>query len=228
MDNLENEPSETEDNQNQETTNTTDFEKQYKDVQSWSTKLSQENKDLQSRLDQVTGKLDGFMQTSNQQVAPAEEETPWLSDVDAIDLVDNPDKLKALLQEVRQSSNSGINDFKKELVDLLDLRDTALKEQYSKFDPKVLEQSAMVKHYASEIADLKNEEGLQGLDDNALAIIAKRTSSKPQFMQMTPSVSGQRVPMHNSDSSKFDKAVDAFLDKHGYNEANGFANEGKK
>jgi len=229
MDNFDNESSATEDNQNQEPIeNTTDFEKQYKEVQSWSTKLSQENKALKSQLDQVTGKLEGFMQTSNQQVEPAKEETPWLSDVEAIDLVDNPEKLKALLQEVRRNSSAGIDSFKKELVELLDMRDSALKEQYSRFDPKVLEQNALIEQYADEIAELKTEQGLEGLDDKALAIIAKRTSPKPQYIQAMPSVSGQRVALPNSDSAKFDKAVDAFLDKHGYNEANGFAKEGKK
>lgn len=125
--------------------------KRFKDSQAHISKIQNENKELRSRLDQLTGR---FEQLGKQE--PREPEKLWIDEIDDEAIRDDPSQVKAILKRQRQ-----------EFAELLELRDRAIAEHMKGYDP---ERRSM----ADKIAKLKEDPELKDLSDDALLVIAKK------------------------------------------------------
>lgn len=210
--NAESEDTLLEDSQEEDGSNIERLEKRYKDVQSWSTKLSQENKDLKSRLDQLQGGQEALSQAlSNKE--PAAEAKDWLDTIDPIDLIDNPDNLKDTLSKLRA-------DIVGELVSTLKKRDSAISEQMGEIDPRKISDRKLISTYEDKISSMKEDPDFEGFSDIALAKIAHKYAPKKSEDAYLPVIGGHRAS--KSSQKSFDKEVDAYLEKQGWNKENGF------
>lgn len=192
------------------------WEKRYKDVQSWATKLANENKGLKSEMDQLKGAVD----TLRTQARTPEEKAQvkdWLKELKGVELLDDPDKIPGVLDTLR-------SDIKREIAELLEMRDRAMTEQIE-LAPKQQKQKALVSAFADEIRQLREEDpDMADVPDLALAkMFAKTRPHKLQDIETTaqPRIGGRRVSA-TSLQTKMEKEADALLDKWGYTKDNGF------
>jgi len=132
----------------------TGWQKRYKDSQRHITKIEQENKELRSRMDQLTGRFEQIQQTT-----PKQTEPDWIDSIDDEAIKDDPAKVKELLR--RQEA---------EFVRLLQLRDGAFNERLAALDPSVLS-------VKDKIDELKKDPDYKGFSDKQLSVIAKKLQS---------------------------------------------------
>ena len=207
--------SELENHQNESEGEKTDYERRYKDIQSWSTKVSQKNKELENKLSEMSGKLEVLTQTlSKPSESKVVEEKDPLDDIDPMDLLDKPENLKAILKDLKEGQNGGTKAIIDQITAIFDARDKALAEKFERYNPEQIRREEFVSAYKDEIEELKQDPDLADLPDLALAKIAHKTSQKeegyePRFI---PQIGGRRVSIDAS-KSRIEKEVDAIMER---------------
>lgn len=207
--------SELENHQNESEGEKTDYERRYKDIQSWSTKVSQKNKELENKLSEMSGKLEVLTQAlSKQGESTVVEEKDPLDDIDPMDLLDKPENLKAILKDLKKGQNGGTKAIIDQITAIFDARDKALAEKFERYNPEQIRREEFVSAYKDEIEELKQDPDLADLSDLALAKIAHKTSQKeegyePRFI---PQIGGRRVSIDAS-KSRSEKEVDAIMER---------------
>ena len=194
------------------------WEKRYKDVQSWATKLSTENKSLKSEMDQLKGAV-GVLQTQASTPAEKQQVKDWLSEIKGVELLDNPDKIPETLGHLK-------GDIISSIVDLLEKRDRAFEEKLSAQNPDVRSRQNLVKMYKDEIAEYREENPDDGdVPDLALAkLFAKANPKRSEDIDRVPlpHVGGRKAGKSISREAAIAKEADAMLAKWGYTKDNGF------
>jgi hypothetical protein len=146
--------------------------KRYKDLQAAFTRTSQENSELRSKLDQLSGKVEAMMAT----VHPRQEEKPsdpldFLVSKELEDeVLDNP---ATALKAIRKTADL----VRSQVAQLLDLRDRALMESLKRQDPRIEEN-------ADEIRELRKDPRLANAPDEVLMAFVER--SKPPEERPVP------------------------------------------
>lgn len=191
------------------------WEKRYKDLQRYTTKVSQESKVLRDEINQLKGMMTAI-QTQGAPDNANHKEEDWLSEVKGVDLIDNPDKLVEVLDRVRKEE-------RKKYIDLLELRDKSYDEKINTISPRTIQAKQLVEEYKDEIAAMKEDDpDLEDVSDLTLAkVIAKQKPRKEEESpSMFPQIGGKRT-MTKSSASAFEKAIDARV-KEMYPEELGF------
>lgn len=207
--------SEQENHQNESEGEKTDYERRYKDIQSWSTKVSQKNKELENKLSEMSGKLEVLTQAlSKPSEGKVVEEKDPLDDIDPMDLLDKPENLKAILKDLKKGQNSGTKAIIDQITAIFDARDKALAEKFERYNPEQIKREEFVSAYKDEIEELKKDPDLSDLSDLALAKIAHKTSQKeegyePRFI---PQIGGRRVSVDAS-KSRSEKEVESIMER---------------
>lgn len=193
------------------------LEKRLKDGQRYITKLSQEKKQMQSQIDE----LRGAMSILNDKSATREEKQQaqdWLADLKGVDLLDNPDKIPDTLRSLKR-------DVISEIVKVLELRDKAMEEKISIY-PEVAKKQNLVKMYAEEIAEYREENpDMDDVPDLAIAKIIAKTKPKQTEIDspFQPSFNGRKAVKAVPKEERLQKEAERVLrEKWGYTKENGF------
>lgn len=183
------------------------WESRYKELQSFNTKTTQKNKELEQSLAEMKGQLSVLTQTlGSEKPEPAKD---WLSEeVDPVKLIDNPEELVGVLGRLR-------SDIASQILDVLEKRDQAYDEKLKSVSPQELSKNKLIAKYSAEIEELRQDEELSELSDYALAKMIERTSKKSEEDDMgyTPNIGGRRNVQTSGSNKKFDAAVRARLEK---------------
>lgn len=193
----------------------TDYERRYKDIQSWSTKVSQKNKELEAKLSEMSGKLEVLTQAlSKPKDDVVVEEKDPLDDIDPMDLLDKPENLKMILKDLKKGQNSGTKAIIDQITAIFDARDKALSEKFERYSPERIKQEELVSAYKDEIEELRKDPDLAEMSDIALAKLAKKIANDDEDYEtrLVPQIGGRRVS-YDSAKSKTEKEIESMMER---------------
>lgn len=141
-------------------------EKRYKDLQAAFTRVSQENSSMKTMLAELKGNVGALMATRQPPAEPEPDDFAILRDEKIREeILNNPAEMLTVVEKVIQSMGTKI-------ARVLDTRDKAILERIQSVDPRRSELTQV-------ISELRKDDRLAQLPDDALIAIAEREQSKP-------------------------------------------------
>ena len=181
------------------------WESRYKDIQRHDTKVSQKCKALEEQLGTAQSLITA-LQTQRVPEKANQNKPDWLSETKGVDLLDEPDKIIEVLKRFR-------SDERKQLSELLQLRDSAFDEKINTISPRTIQARELVETHREDIQRIKEDDpDMADVPDLAIAkLLAKQRGRDDDGAPMLPSIGGKRVA--SKGKASVDREMEAMMQK---------------